>query len=72
MRGLRSCPGRVAGIGGAIDVGTKRRNAGTRVAITAIDVDLTATKATTPLKRLTAGQETTLLSAAVRQNSLYH
>jgi hypothetical protein len=46
--------------------------AGTQVAITAIDVDLTATKATTPLKQLTAGQETTLLSAAVRQNSLYH
>jgi hypothetical protein len=46
--------------------------AGTRVAITAIDVDLTATKATTPLEQLTPGQEATLLGAAVRQNSLYH
>jgi hypothetical protein len=44
--------------------------AGTRVAITAIDVNLPATKSTTPLTQLTAGQETTLLSAAVRQNSL--
>jgi hypothetical protein len=46
--------------------------AGTRVAITAIDVDLAARKKTDPLKPLTEQEEGILLRAAVRQSSLYH
>jgi hypothetical protein len=45
--------------------------AGTRVAITAIDVDLTARKTTVPPEPMTEQQEGILLRAAVRQNSLY-
>ncbi len=45
--------------------------AGTNVAITAIDVDVRATSTTTTFPALTTAQGQTLTKAAVKQNSLY-
>jgi hypothetical protein len=45
--------------------------AGSKVAITALDVDVRATSTTTTFPALTAAQGQTLSNAAVKQNSLY-
>jgi hypothetical protein len=45
--------------------------AGNKVAITALDVDVRATSTTTTFPPLTAAQGDTLTKAAVKQNSLY-
>jgi hypothetical protein len=45
--------------------------AGTRVAITAIDLDITATSTSTSTPPFTSAEAATLREAALRQNSLY-